>query len=70
MKKKEIKFGVYWIRNKVNGKVDVGSTGWTQGFKARWKIHIRELNSKKTIHHSCYCRSCYLSGRIYLQFSH
>jgi group I intron endonuclease len=41
-------FGIYQIRNTVNGKVYIGST--VRSFKKRWKEHKTDLNSKN--HHS------------------
>lgn len=39
--------GVYTITSKVNGKIYVGSTYSSYGFKLRWKAHITQLKHNK-----------------------
>ncbi len=42
--------GIYQIRNKINGKVYIGSTVSKGGFQARWAHHLSDLRCHR--HHS------------------
>ncbi len=44
--------GVYAIRNKVNGKVYVGSAAGKEGIRGRWRLHRHQLIKGK--HHNRY----------------
>lgn len=51
---KDDKCGVYQIKNKVNGKVYIGSS---KHIEQRWKSHIRDL--QKGIHHSVHLQNAW-----------
>ena len=45
-----IKSGIYQIRNKINGKIYIGSSADKKGILQRWKQHVKDL--KNNIHHN------------------
>lgn len=50
--KKQIKQGVYQIKNLINGKLYIGSTSTDNGFDQRWYQHCYLLNRNR--HPNCY----------------
>ena len=52
-----IKSGIYLIRNLINGKKYVGSTGSSQGFNKRWRDHKKDL--KGNYHDNQYLQNAF-----------